>query len=596
MRTSYLTITIILTMGLLAACGGGGGGGGGDDVTGSGTDATTSDAAGGETTAPADAEPETLGPRAIQVFGMQSPTTSFAGGRLLVSFRVYDPVAGVPLGGVVVNLRVEVETAPAGGAAEGYLQETTALTDGDGVVEVVFETGPDGGAVYRIVASVEGADEDAVLVVNVEAPPSGSLDVTFTYDGETPLATLRILLLSEIYVCDGFNPGAPPAGAYREAEIAYATQWHADDLPQSPRWVVLVVGLDGAGNVAAGGCLADIRVVAEQPAVVTVDLQPAGLHLPGVYSFNETLDLSAAAPADADALAAAVQDALADPRGLITEGFRALVSDHVDASTAEADPESECKPLWEADVAGAVEGGVPATAAWTGGFTGLGDRIAAALSAVTVSGEWTIQGDTGTTFFAETHIASLGLSWDGAAFSWPPAEWSATIYPIRLADETTTLRGELLGYDDFAVTEHALVLEPGRIAAALVTQHVLGGAPGGPAKLAEVATTFVDCPSVVAGLSGEVTECLAGYPIYLAVENLVELCEQVVVDELAAATALLEAWVTPAVVVQTSGEATVIDENQDLGADRIRDGVLTGEVTVDGAPSGAVTGTFSATK
>ena len=587
---------VIALLLVLGGCGGGGGGAAADTGVPPGTDAVTADGGGGGggedgTSASDDGGGQTVGPREIQVFGTSNPTTSFAGGRLAVSFLVFDPEAAVAVAGARVDIRAEVETQPPAGGADGFFEEETALTNGDGVATVVFQTGSVGGAVYHVIGSVEGAEQDAVLVVHVEQPPTGSLQVSFSYAGETPLASLRILLMAQSYICDAFNPGAPPEAVFHEETTTSLDPWTVDGIPQSPGWVVLVVGLDGAGSVVAGGCRSEIRVVADQTSMVTVDLHPAGLHVPGIYAVNEQLDLSAAAPSDAAALATIVRDALADPRGLLAEGFRAVITAHVDATA----PESECKPLWEAEVAGAVEAAVPATAAWTAAFEGLAGRIEAALSAVDVSAQWTLSGEGagGASFAAEIHIASLGLRWDGAALSWTPAEGGAAVYPIRLADETTTLAAGLVGYDRLEVRSHDMVLEPHRIAAALVTQQILGGLPGGPASLAEVAVTFFDCPAVVAGLSGEVTTCLAGYPIYLAVEDLVARCEEVVREQLAPASALLQAWVTPAVVVRLAGAATVVDADQDLGVDRIRDGVLTGEVLHDGTAAGAVTGTFS---
>jgi hypothetical protein len=576
----------------LSACGGGSSGGGAD-ATGGPDVSTPLDGAAADDTAPGGPDGVTPpGAVAVALFGMDPEVTAFTEARLAVKVRVYDPGAARPLAGVPVDFALEVVTGPAVGSADGTLEETLALSDSDGRATVIFATGSGSDAVYRITVTAAGAPEPVVLTVTVQAPATGGIRVTFDYRGDSPPTTVRVLLLTAILQCDGFNPGAPPATPY-SADVPFADgSWSTLGLQQSPNWNVLLVGLDAAGSVVAGGCSQQVRVVADVTTNVAVTMTPVGLHLPGTYDWSETLDLSAALPTDVATFGDRAATLFEDSWDALEAGLRTAITERL----TPLDPDLACVPLWEAAVGPAVEGVAAAHHPWvnglrTGALADLDTRLAAALSAVTLEAGLIVRGAAPGPFTGDLTWRALSLPFGGRTVRWEPSDLAAVVYPIRLANDTTTWAARVDGYDDLVVTEHALVLEPGRIAAALVLEEALAASPAAPARLADLALDLFDCAAVAAALPGDVTTCLADEQI--AVEDVRATC-QAVVRELAGAPGdLLAGWVTPAVTLTLTGTGTLVDADRDLGVDRVDDGALTGALTVGGTPGAAVGGTFT---
>jgi len=595
MRTLSWTRSLLLGFATLSlvACGGGGDGNGGAD-TGRVEDVVNplDFERGDDSGAGGDDSATPPGAVALSLFGMEPETTAFTDARLSVKVLVFDPEAEAALSGVRVDFALEVATAPASGPADGALEERQALSDGDGVAEVIFATGTAAGAVYRITATAEGAPDPAVLTVTVQSQATGGIRVTFDYEGDNPPTTVRVLLMTAIWQCDGFNPGAPPETPLA-ADVPFGDGvWSTEGLQQSPNWNVLLVGLDAAGSVVAGGCAQQVRIVADVTTDVAVTMTPVGLHLPGTYQWSETLDLSAALPANVGSFVDAAGYLFLDGWGSLTIGLQNAISEQL----APLDPDLECVPLWEAAVGPAVGGVAAAHHPWvtdldTTALAGLEARLSAALSAVTLEAELVVTGAAPGPYAGDVTWRAVSLTFDGAPLRWEPGDLAAFVYPIRLADDTTTWAGRVDGYDDLVVTEHALVLEPARIVAALILEEVLADSPVAPAAVEDLALDLFDCAAIAAALPGDVTTCLAHEQI--AVEDVRATCEAVVRDMAAVPGDLLASWVTPAVRLTSTGTGTLVDADHDLGVDRVDAGALTGALTVDAAPGATVDGTFT---
>ncbi len=579
----------------------------------------------GDTTPP-DGEDVAPGPPrtvVLEFLGISSPTTELVESSIPLQMRTYDPVAGVVVEGVPLTYRLEVKADPTGGA-DGSLEESEGVTDEHGMASNRFHTGSVPDTTYLIEVTAEGADDPVTLEVQVLAPGVGELHVTFEFDADdgqggppAPAPThVKGLLLNEIYICDAFNPGAPPENTFLEEEMPFDVgEWLIPEIPQSASWVVLLTGFDEAGSVVAGGCRASVRVGVDSKTDVRVTMRPVGLHLPGTYALEQTLDLSAVAPSDAADVESIVRAAINGYEEVL-QGFADEITEKITPVETEAkgsprgkgdvtapegdveDPPIPCHILWEPDIIEALAGHTLNPQEWLAPFDSLPSSLSVvieeALSEVSLAASLRVSGVPPGPYSGRINWESLKFNWLGQEVTWTPEEWAELVYSIRLEDEGTTWEAQVEGYNTLVLDEHELRLEPLRIAAALVNDLLLGGQEGGPAELGDVVAPFFKCRELVLSLSDEVLTCLSDWRWQLSTTALTELCEDHARAAVEDATAKITAWAMDQDRLALSGTATLVDDTQDLGVDRIVDGLLGGAVMRAGTPAEEVTGVFSA--
>ncbi len=595
MRNAWMALLVSV---LLAACGGGG------DNTDTGIGPLQDTQEDNDAIGPGDAHhpgPDVVqqGGLVMELFGVPSPTQSTTEAALPVRVRIYDPETASLASGVPVEFTLSVETQPPTGTPNAVITETMALTGDDGAAETVLRTGTVSGVVYRVDVSAQGADNDVSLIVQVGEQPTGDLRVILAYEGDNPPVDVRVLLLNQVFVCDGFNPGAPPEDLLGEFDATMASgEWIGEGLTQSGQWVVMLIGEDVNGSIVSSGCRSEVRVVPSQRTDVTVTMYPVGLHLPGIYDFTETVDLSAALPNNIDQFVNAMETGLADPTAALTtmaediytEIYREPTPPPADAADA-GEPPTPCHELWEADYPGAITGHALTTPGWLDLLTGFAGKAEVALGAVTVDGEIEVTGAPPGPYAGAFEWDELSFSYDGQGITLTQADWESLIYVMRLASEDATFDADVDGYDHLVVNEHMLKLEPGRIVGYLLLYHALEGVGSETATVQDLVKEHFDCRGLVQRLSPETTTCLANFQI--SNDVFVERCEQVAMGLIGDAVGILEGWIATRENVTLSGEATVVDADQDLAVDSSTGGSLTGQVVRDDANVGEATATFS---
>lgn len=590
MRAISAIISTLLVISL-AACGSSGSDSGAD-VTGPGPDVVT----GQDTPGPDDIATgvDTPAPSGLvlELFGQAPEQNTLPQQNLDIVFRLYDPTTGALIEGETVDVTLEVVTPPSTGTADATLSAASAVTDVDGLAEVTLSTGTATGVVYRVVGTTRGAADPATVRVTVGEVPTGTLDITFNYEGDNPPQDVEVLLLNQVYVCDSFNPGAPPASPVFRLDVPLADGGVVlPEVTQSEFWVVLLVGTDAAGSVVAGGCRADVRVDADDTTEITVAMGPVGLHLPGVYAITATFDLSNAGPSDAGDLASTLTTLLDDPQATLEAALKARITERIE-DTATGDP-TECVTTWEGAVGAAIATATPASAGWLGPFQAIQADLDAALGSVSIAGEMEVTSAEGPdTYEGELTWTSMALTFRSESLSWSVETMGSFVYPIRLPVDPDAMAMHVDGYDDLVVDSLEMTLEPGRIAGALVTQYIMDGAPGAPASLNDVSYDFFGCSDIWGALSAEATECLLRYQI--PTRDFVEECEILVAAHMEPASTILLDWVVRADVASFTGTAKLYDDDQNLGTDRVEDGALSGNVTGDEVDLGTATGTFRA--
>ncbi len=213
-------------------------------------------------------------------------------------FKVIDLQNGQPASGVPLTLEL-TQTAPTEGSGvvgDASISSTSVLSDSQGMGTVVVRAGAVPEVQYDLRASTTGA-ESAVLPIQVTGLPTGDLRVTLAWEGPIPLKTIRVGLRQGNFNCTQYHPENPPSSSAGEKTVLGANSKALfDSLLAGERYSVFAVAtteVEGEGeHLAAGGCLDSVFVAAGSVADVTMQLRLAPLRLAGAYTVRGRFDFT----------------------------------------------------------------------------------------------------------------------------------------------------------------------------------------------------------------------------------------------------------------------------------------------------------------
>lgn len=200
------------------------------------------------------------------------------------------------LGEPVEGLQVEYTIEDAAPGAPGQLSARRAVTGRDGAASVEFFAA-DAVATYTV--RVRGpAPRPVVFTVDAVDLPTGTMRVSFEEDGLVALGAIEVYLISDTGWCEDPYYLAPPMDPIETHRV----EWVHDTLEVGPllagtRFSVVARGrtADG-GMLAAGGCVGDLRIRADERLDVQVVLNTLPLNPAGVYTVENNFDFTDAIP------------------------------------------------------------------------------------------------------------------------------------------------------------------------------------------------------------------------------------------------------------------------------------------------------------
>ena len=537
-----------------------------------------------------------------------------------VSVVLVDSDLGAGAAGEEVTFRVQE------GTAEGRMTARRTRTDDTGRADVGLRAGGRPGTL-TVVASHPRA-EPLHLPFQVNTAPTGALEIDITHGASsiTELTDVDVRLYrADDLSCTGFRPYAPSAS---QGEILRRERFDApgevarfDSLPVDEELVAAAVARGEHGQIAASGCIEDVRVISGVPTSRDIVLAMLPLTVDGVYATTSHWDFSAAVEESG-----AVGEQILRVLNLFHDPGRALYEEIVTLVTYL--------------VGGVVGGSLDFFLEQTGldrEFQTLIDRaiqnngamcrireagrdLRDVIAQLTVHSETSIAGpQSGYSLRGRDNWLGITLYWRGlcddgyldacrsGTDAGPPARRKRPCAAIPMVADpsgeiaglgllSSTWSGRLTGYDRLEVQHHDIPLRYGRLITLLLNDTILPALTAGEARsLAEAFGYWLRCDGLarsVTGADGRV--CALGRCLYR--EDIVQTCDSAVQGLFGTADLLLEqlAWETG---VSVGGHATAIETDSDGRVDRLEMGRWSGRVdvaTAEGrAEAAEVTGRWS---
>jgi len=496
--------------------------------------------------------------------------------RVLLFDTYGDPVEGL-------QVEFEIEDGPPGAGAR--LSSRRALTDRDGAAKVVFAAGETLGD-YRV--RVRGpARRPAIFQVAVVDLPTGDMRVTFEPDGLVPLANLEVYLIPDIGWCDDPYYLAPPM----EHTEVHAVERVHDQLDLGPvlagtRFAVVVRGRHAeTGVLAAGGCVGDLRIRADERLDVQVVLNTLPLNPAGVYTVDNNYDFTDAIPGTLGEVVRALVQFFGDQHhereiaSLIFDQIERLARDAAGAIGALV---VDLVRGWvEDDLNRVINTWIDQDAPdWVRDFFTIGSDLISIVSSTEVISQMRLNKPRRD----GTFIGSQ--NWIGMAFYWrlecdgnPDPDCGRNAFTMddlaEGADGINLVFGQFEGrvhsYDQGAIYSHTLDLQYGRLILFILNNLVLPQIADGARNIRDGLLNLASCPSFADGITGGRSHLRLGGINIVSRDTLEGWCTGImgVVGDTASAM-LGRLRIDTRMTVE--GEMTFVEENDDLRVDHMIEG------------------------
>lgn len=496
--------------------------------------------------------------------------------RVLLFDTFGDPVEGL-------QVEFEIEDGPPGAGAR--LSSRRALTDRDGAATVVFAAGETLGG-YQV--RVRGpARRPAIFQVDVVDLPTGDLRVTFEPDGLIPLGLTEVYLIPDIGWCDDPYYLSPPMEPTSVHELEWVhEQLDIADVLAGTRFAVVARARHAeTGVLAAGGCVGDLRIRADERLDVQVVLNTLPLNPAGVYTVDNNYDFT-------DAIPGTLGDVI---RGLVQffgdqhheREIATLIFDQIerlarDAAGAIGALVVDLVRGWvEDDLNRIINDWIDQDAPdWVRDFFIIGSDLISVISSTEVISQMRLNKPRRD----GTFIGSQ--NWIGMAFYWrldcqgnPDPECGR--FPFTMdelaegADGINLVYGQFEGrvhsYDQGAIYSHTLDLQYGRLILFILNNLLLPQIADGARNIRDGLLNLADCPAFASGLTGGRDHLRLGGINIVSRDRLEDWCVGImsVVGDTASAI-LGRLRIDTRITLE--GEMTFVEETDDLRVDHMIDG------------------------
>ncbi len=496
--------------------------------------------------------------------------------RVLLFDTFGDPVEGL-------QVEFQIEDGPPGAGAR--LSSRRAVTDRDGAATVVFAAGETLGD-YSV--RVRGpARRPAVFQVSVVDLPTGDMRITFEPDGLVPLGITEVYLIPDIGWCDDPYYLAPPMEPTEVHELEWVhEQLDIEDVLAGTRFAVVARARHAeSGVLAAGGCVGDLRIRADERLDVQVVLNTLPLNPAGVYTVDNNYDFT-------DAIPGTLGDVI---RGLVQffgdqhheREIATLIFDQIerlarDAAGAIGALVVDLVRGWvEDDLNDIINTWIDQDAPdWVRDFFIIGSDLISVISSTEVISQMRLNKPRRD----GTFIGSQ--NWIGMAFYWrldcdgnPDPECGR--FPFTMddladgADGINLVFGQFEGrvhsYDQGAIYSHTLDLQYGRLILFILNNLLLPQIADGARNIRDGLLNLADCPSFANGLTGGRSHLRLGGINIVSRDRLEGWCVSImsVVGDTASAI-LGRLRIDTRITLE--GEMTFVEETDDLRVDHMIDG------------------------
>jgi len=514
----------------------------------------------------------------------------------VVRVKVVDYAQGGPAKDALVQFALRPTRPEATG--DGSLSAFSAYSDAAGVAAITFRSNTVADISYTIDVTTDGADPVSFELFVADAP-RGTLSVALKYEGPISVKNVHLRLISGQFTCSQFNPINPPIDVLAEKTllgVSGETSW--TNLPEAQRFTVLATAESPDEHLAAAGCLDGVVIVPNQDNKVTLTLFLLTLSPTGSYHSTSVFDFTGAIPGQVGDIIDEISLLFTSPGQFLIDQIKKLAALYVGEFISNA-----VFGLFEDKVADIIDDWMfNESPAWVQDILTIGQdlfqivnnlEMLATLRISKLQNDYYVQGI---------------LLWDGIALYWrlgcpeegapdydpacgrnefTLAQFANTEFPMDIIEGRFT--ASIQNFDQLDIDNHTIKINYGKLIIFALNELILP-AISGTHNLEDAILSFVDCRSIAEGIY---FSALSG--IGVDVDDIEGFC-----------TSAIGVIVSPVMFIlgglaidsqmRMSGHAVLVDDNDDLRVDRIKDGSFLGHFESDGQEGSPFTGTWSAVK
>lgn len=530
-----------------------------------------------------------------------------AGSTAPISVFLYNKQTGNPVAEETVQYEVME------GAELGALSALNGFTDGDGMASVNLQTGDAMGAV-KIRVSHPSANT-LEFDVNIMPSPAGNLDVRLTNTAPTIMGLQNIdvrLYESRGYSCNEFLPlRQQPDGLNLINAPAIASPVSFAELEVDKTYLVTGVARGDRGQVAAGGCVEDIRIAANETTRVELPLQLIPINPVGRYEVQAYWDFTQAV----------------EESGPVGSILTRILNVFQNPGQAIYD---EVINLVNYAVGGVISGGIDLFLDLTGLDDDFKDAINDFIEGNEVLRKVRDAGRDIRDVIANLHVTSeliigklsssyefTGVdNWLGVTVYWrwncpenAPPECGAiplllegTSDVAELGILSSTWNGRVAAYDELQIDQHPLTLRYGRLIIYVLNEVIIPALTDDNAhSLSEAFAYWIGCGNLATSITGSDGEiCALGACVYD--DDIEGFCTTAVGTVFGFADSLVSALEFD-IGLRVGGGATLLENTSDGFVDEMVDGTFEGFMTSSdssgsngGTTAAPINATWTATK
>jgi hypothetical protein len=225
------------------------------------------------------------------------------GNQLSVKAKVFDmsqgkPAAEYPVEFEIVSVKDEQDQEilnPDPSEGYGQLSVKAAYTDEYGIVFIMFSAGSKPNIKYSIKVSGSCASEDT-LNVFVTDVPRGDIKVCLDYEGaisKNSLKTIKVSLLPGDYTCGELSPEKPLVNTLADKtlpDIYACTKF--EKVAAETHYTLFATAKGPYGGLTAYGCHDGVLALAEKTTEITLKLYLVTLNPTGMYDCTDHFDFT----------------------------------------------------------------------------------------------------------------------------------------------------------------------------------------------------------------------------------------------------------------------------------------------------------------
>ncbi len=474
------------------------------------------------------------------------------------------------------------------------LSARRTVTDANGFAQVEFQAGDE---LRDYTVEVWSPDTRRLqFTVHVIDLPTGSVEVSFDYEGPVPLGQLEVYLLTDSTFCEDPYYLTRPEGM---AEVLHSGQvmgpsdrFTVADVLAGTRFAVLVRGRTASNGVlAAGGCAGDLIVRADETQRVRVAVFLLPLNPAGTYTVINHFDFS-------DAIPGTLGDVI---RGLVSffgdqnheREIAGLVFDLVEGLVRQAAGAIGALVIdlvrgWVEDdlndiINNYIDNDGPD---WLRNFFTIGSDIISIVSNLEVISKMRLSKPRRDGTFDGSQ------NWVGLAFYWRlPCEgdpdpqcgrYAFTMDEVAAAADGIQLvfgqfTGRIHTYNQGIIDSHTMDLQYGRLIIFVLDNIILPFIANGANNLHDALLNLANCPGFANGITGGNSHLRIGGINIVSRDTIEGWCTTVLGVAGDAAEAIIgRLRIDTHLTLQ--GEMAFVEENDDLVVDAMKDGVWRGVI------------------